>query len=202
MTPPKKASPVPFPPVFFPAGETDPFLAKFKASLSKRLSLSRMETLYEEVDLAVYLTAKHRETEALEVASFLPAHLVFSGNYNLWSPVASALTVATFLLGRAGEAATASALRARLREHPAHANRERAYYRDELENALPTQLDKGWADSSKKWACHLLARGCAKAIFWRETNHPGFHHHGFYDNAVVDRLIALGLERLSDRMGA
>ena len=57
-----------------------------------------METLFEEVDLSIYLLAMGRDSEALEVAAFLPAQIAFSGNYNIWAPTGNAITVGAYLL--------------------------------------------------------------------------------------------------------
>src|SRR5688500_14266081 len=76
-----------------PEGEPNRFVAKFKASLCRRWSTSRTETLYEIAELAEYLWAMERPNEALEivvaVATAVPAPppLPRGGvNYNIWCP--------------------------------------------------------------------------------------------------------------------
>lgn len=76
-----------------PDGEPNRYLAKVKASLCRRWSVSRMETLYEIADLAVYLWALERPGEAVAVAAAVatavpaPPPLPKGGvNYNVWCP--------------------------------------------------------------------------------------------------------------------
>jgi hypothetical protein len=76
-----------------PDGEPNPYLAKVKASLRKRWSTSRAESLYQIADLAVYLWALGRSGEAVAVAAAVaaavpaPPPLPRGGvNYNLWCP--------------------------------------------------------------------------------------------------------------------
>jgi hypothetical protein len=76
-----------------PDGEAHRYLAKFKASLCKHWSSTRMETLYETFDLAAFLWALERESEALAIAGWaaaaVPALPPLPGggrNYNLWCP--------------------------------------------------------------------------------------------------------------------
>jgi hypothetical protein len=146
-----------------------------------------METLYEEVDLAVHLLAEGRDVEALEVAAFLPANIAFAGNYNLWCPVGNAIAMAAFLCRKAGDEAAARSHIERLVEHPTHANREPKFYEDMVTQQIPKELEEASADSSTKWARHRFARVIQRAVFWRETNVPGFHHFQLYDNDLVEK---------------
>lgn len=76
-----------------PDGEPNQNLAKIKATLCKRWSVSRMETLYEIADLAVYLWSLDRIREAVAVAATVAAAIPAppslpkgSLNYNVWCP--------------------------------------------------------------------------------------------------------------------
>src|SRR5262245_20402579 len=84
VAPPKEALPV---------GESNRYLAKFKSSLSKRWSSTRMAVLYEISDLALFLWALNRNKEALTVAASIassipsPPPLPRGGfNYHVWCP--------------------------------------------------------------------------------------------------------------------
>ena len=200
MTKAKRGPQTAFPPAFYSAGEQFPFLAKLKRSLEKRLSLTRMETLFEEVDLAIYLLAQGRDAEALEVAAFLPAHISFAGNHNIWCPTGNAIAVSAFLYRKTGNEAAARTQLERLIEHPSHADREPEFYEDMMTGLIPKSIEQASTDPSTKWACHRYARTIQRSIFWRETNVPGFHHYRFYGNEVVERLRDVGLESLRGRM--
>jgi hypothetical protein len=200
VTKPKSETPVQFPAAFRAADEEHQFLRKYKRSLEKRLRFTRMETLFEEVDLAIYLLAVGRDAEALEVASFLPSQISFTGSHNIWSPVGSAITVTAFLHRKAGNDVAVSEHLARLLEHPCHAHREPEFHRWIVEEQIPKEMEEGWGNPSRKWACHILARAVGRAIYWRETNVPGFPHCDYYSNDVVERHRTLGLERLRLRM--
>ena len=65
---PSKRAPEAPPDEASPEGEPNRYLAKFKASLCKRWSSTRMETLYEIFDLAAFLWALERNDEALAIA--------------------------------------------------------------------------------------------------------------------------------------
>lgn len=190
---------VSFPPAFHSAGEPHAFLAKYKGSLEKRISLTKARELYQAAHLAVYLMALGRDAEALEVAGFLSAEIPFAGKQNVWSPTGNAITIASFLLRKVGEATAADAQLAKLIKHRSYADRERSHYPTIIEQ-IRADIAIGGADASKKWGCHRLAMAVSNAIYWRETNAPGFHHHGYYTNEVLDHSIAVGFPELRRRM--
>jgi hypothetical protein len=81
------------PPATVTAAEPNALLAPFKASLAKRWSYTRMQTLYEIADLVAFLHALERDDEALAVASAvataIPGLPPWPGggvNYNAWCP--------------------------------------------------------------------------------------------------------------------
>jgi hypothetical protein len=75
-----------------PGGEANRYLMKFKTSLCKKWSSTRMETLYEIFDLAAFLWALERKGEALAVAGSVAAAVPAPPpskngiNYNVWCP--------------------------------------------------------------------------------------------------------------------
>src|SRR5579863_10207766 len=96
--PTNTTSPIPFPAVFLADGETHPFVRKFKSSLEKRLSLTRMAELFQEVKLAWLFVALGRTDEAFEVVHFIESNVEFTGNQSVWSPVSNAISLEARLL--------------------------------------------------------------------------------------------------------
>jgi hypothetical protein len=81
------------PPAEVTGAEPNDFLARFKASLAKRWSYTRMEPLFEIAQLVAFLHVLDRDREALAVASTvatavpgLPPWPGGGMNYNVWSP--------------------------------------------------------------------------------------------------------------------
>ncbi len=106
MVKPKKATRQPTAgatPEALTSAEPHPYLAKIKPGVAKRFSLTRMEPLYEAVDLAWYLVALGREREARSLVDDIAAGAAFNGNYNTWSPAANAIALAARLARLAGD---------------------------------------------------------------------------------------------------
>ncbi|MEV4251640.1 hypothetical protein AB0J52_00575 [Spirillospora sp. NPDC049652] len=80
--------PISPPPAAQPLAEAVPYLFRFKSSLVKRWSHTRMRELYQEFDLATYLWSLNRESEAVEILDSITNAIPKSmGDYNIWCPV-------------------------------------------------------------------------------------------------------------------
>lgn len=138
-----------FPSVFYADGESVKFLSRHKSSLQKRLSLTRMKEMFDEVDLAFYLTALDRNDEALRAASFICDHCDFTGNYNVWTPVGYALCLKTRLCRLDGDLASGRSAIERIRIHPFQVLHGLEAVKKELQE-LPVALEAAYQDSSIK----------------------------------------------------
>lgn len=188
-----------FPKAFFPEGETNKFLKKFKAGLSKRLSLSRMNELLEEARLGYYLHALERDKEALVVAEFLPAQVEFTGNFNIWTGVGDALVLSARLNRLAGNQAKHQADIARLKEHPIWHKMPQPVILEMIKQA-PGKIAAGAVNPSLKWGVQEMANEAMKLTWFAETNLGGFAHHGYYDTKQVEISLKGALNKLRERI--
>lgn len=180
--------------------ERHPLLARQKASLVKKLGLTRMEILFETVDLAWCLVALGREEEADEIVSWIAAGIRFTGNQNLWSPTGSAICLAARIARLSGDRGGHGARIARLVEHPAYAVVPRSALDDRVA-ALGRDIDSVATEKSAKWACHKLCRALQGLTYFRETTGSGFYYDGWLDLERLDAEIARALGGLAERLG-
>lgn len=168
----KRQPPAP-PKEALPGGETNRYLAKFKASLCKRWSVSRMETLYEIADLAAYLWALERPREAVAVAASvatavpappaLPANRV---NYNIWCPATHSHALVAHL-GTAVVPEQARASRAALLADAGLARDNPSFLDQQVAEAH--QLAAAPSDPKEmKWECRGLARAVNGMVLYAE----------------------------------
>lgn len=188
-----------FPKVFFPEGETNKFLKKFKASLSKKLSLSRMNELLEEARLGYYLHALGRDKEALAVAEFLPAQVEFTGNWNIWTGVSDALVLSVRLNRLAKNQAKYQAALAELRAHPGLAKVPQSFVAEKISQA-PAKVAEGMADSSAKWGIQKIVNEVIGLTRFAETNSAGFPWQGYYETGQVENVLREALAKLRERI--
>jgi hypothetical protein len=187
--------------VFLPDGETNEFLKKHKSKLSSGFTLTRMEGLFEEVDLGFYLTALDRNPEALEAVSFLAEHIDFGGNFNIWTPIGYAISLQSRLLRLSGKAAAAREALNRIQVHPFQVPPKASHLAQQIA-AFPAELEKAFAEESTKWACQKLSRKLCPICYYVETGLAGFTHAGLYSAAELEILMADGLVKLRRRLGA
>ena len=184
-----------FPSVFFPDEEPNRFLLKYKTSLQKRWTLTQMKTLFEEVDLAYYLTALDRNEEALRVVTFITENLSFDGNYNRWTPAGYALSLQARLHRLAGDHDAFEAALARIRMHPFLITRPEDISR--ILSTTPAKIEEFYQDQSKKWACHRLARLLYSLCYYRETGgQKDFLHANWYVPDTLEVYILDGFQKL------
>ena len=197
--PAKKAVRPRFPPVFAPVRADNAFVAAYKRSLARRLSLTRMEALFDEVSLAVFLDALGRADEALAIVSFLSSQVTFTGDQNIWTPVGLGICVEARLRRQAGDLAGADRALDRLRAHPFRVRESRADVRARIAE-LTAELDGELAGPSRRAACDSAARTLATLIFYRETVAAGFPHARFYPPRQVEAVVTDRLARLRERL--
>ncbi len=173
----KQPPPAP-PPEAHPDGELNRYLAKVKASLCKRWSVSRTEVLYEIADLAAYLWALERPREAVAVAAAVavavpePPPLPRGGaNYNVWCPATYSHAFLVRLGGPShadfvGRSRTALLADAGLaRDNPAFLANQLV----EARGRLAPATDSG----SMKWQCQSLARSVGSMTLFAELAAAG-----------------------------
>jgi hypothetical protein len=181
-----------------PDGESNRYLAKVKASLCKRWSASRRETLYEIADLAAFLWALERSDEALAVASWVavavpaPPPLPKGGvNYNVWCPA----TYSHALVARLGAhtlPGQVRASRAALLGDGGVARDNPAYLAGRVGDAR--QLAAAPPDpKATKWECQGLARAVGAMALYSElaaAGDPLFAPHAAEAAALLPPLLS------------
>jgi hypothetical protein len=175
--------------------EHNKYLARTKASLAKKWSLTRSESLFDTAYLGWFLVALGRDGEARELMDYVAERIVFSGDHNIWSPASAAITLAARLARQAEDEARRAALVARLVEHPATA----VMPRDALIKwVAEAQKDVRSAevDPSQKWACQGFARGCVRAAYFCEMAAESTYDASIIDVAALEHTIAEGLAGL------
>ncbi len=103
------------PAAFDPSAEQNKILAKAKASLFKKFSWTKSQSLFDALRLAQLLVLFDKEDEALQVCRAL-GRLEFKGNFRQWSPVEKALALQSRLLRKQGNTDEAEACIKRIRD--------------------------------------------------------------------------------------
>jgi len=192
------ATPPKIPSRFQPEREQHKFLKRFKASWVKRYRPTRMEEIFEAVDLATYLSALGRNDEAEALLAFVTDGAAFGGNFNVWTPMGCALVLLARLRRLGKDAAGARRALAPLIERS---------YRVPVEPGEPAacvaetahKLEEA-AGESQKWACLGISRHLMDLHFFRETAKRGFPHAGSYPTKPLDAAIAECMDRLKARL--
>ena len=196
---PKIAAPAGVP-AMLEAGDFHSYVAKAKASLAKKASLSRMDPLYDAVELAWFLTALDRGDEAKPLLDWIIAGVPFKGNYSTWSPAGAAICLRARLARIEGDEAMRASVVNRLVANPAYATVERPQIDDRIADDAQ-DIDVALADKSQKWACHRLGRALMGLSYFRETAGAGFYYDDWIDTAAVDAQIDRALWMLRQRLG-
>jgi hypothetical protein len=180
-----------------PGGESNPYLAKFKASLVIRWSVSKSAVLYEMAELVAFLWALERPREAAAVAAAVTAAVPVPPplprdrvNYSLWCPAtySHALLVR---LGAATHSAGVAASRAALladagiaRDNPAFLARQVADARETV--AAPSE------PRAMKLECQRIARDVGQMTLYAELGAAGdplFTDIGPEANGLLTQLL-------------
>ena len=88
-------------------------IARPKASLAKRWSLSRAACLTDATELAWFLVAVGRAAEARALVDQIADGVTFGGNHDLWSPASHAIALAARLARQSGDEARRARSRGR-----------------------------------------------------------------------------------------
>lgn len=202
-----KNAPVAPPSPALPDGESNRYLAKFKSSLCKRWSLTRMETLYEIADLALFLWALGRNREALAVASSvaaaIPAPPPLSRertNYNIWCPATFSHALASHLATSTSRTQAEASRAAILRD--AGISRDNPdYIAGNVADARLLAADPGGKDTIK-WESQRLARTLGSLVLCFELAKAGdalFKPHAKEAADLIPELLAKLGARLTSR---
>lgn len=204
--------PISPPPAALPAAESVPYLLRFKSSLAKRWSHTRMSELYQELDLATYLWALDREPEALEILDSITTAIPKSnGNYNVWSPVVamhalqarilrtSSTTVSAERLGDEDGSASMSSLNTHaVLDDPGLADNP-SFIASQVTEA-EDKFQKAATERSIASSCRNYSRALCPLFVLSEL---AIAHHPFaayYDPSEPDRLILEGRALLAARL--
>jgi hypothetical protein len=181
-----------------PEGEPNRYLAKFKSSLCKRWSLTRMETLYEIADLALFLLALDREEEALAVAASIaasipaPPPLPRGGfNYNVWCPATFSHALVVHL-GAGSLRDQAGASRAAILGNTGIARNNPAFIADGVAQARQLAAAPAGQDTIK-WECQRLARALGAMVLYSELAKAGdtvFEPHSEATGDLIPKLLS------------
>ena len=187
------------PEVFCADAEPVKYLQKYKPSLRRRFSLSRMEELFQAVDLGFYLVALHRPDEALEVVSFLDNQVEFDGNFNIWTPAGYGICLQSRLLRLNGDHQGAQDVMERVRSHPFQVSETREQVTERVTTLQP-KIDEAYQTTSRKWACHVLARTLYRVRFYQEAEAHSLFPAEWVSGEALEVLMLSGLEKLSERL--
>lgn len=181
-------------------GETNRQIARIKASLAKRWSLTRMGELFDTVELAWCLVALERTMEARELLSAVIA-VPFAGDYNIWTPVASGICLRARLARLASDSNTWQEAMARIREAPAYVLENTDAARVVFDRARDG-LEAGYREKSRKWGRHMLGEALSVLCEYEEYGLAGIASGELYDARMLEPLVQLGLDRLRERLEA
>ena len=192
----KQPPPAP-PPEAQPDGESNPYLAKFKASLVNRWSVTKSEVLYEIAELVASLWALERPREAAAVAAALGAAVTEPPplpkgrvNYTLWCPATYSHALLVRLGGAThpdGVAASRAALLADAgiaRDNPAFLDQQVIAARESV--AAPSE------PRAMKRECQVLARAVGRMTLYAElaaAGDPLFADLGPEAEALLKQLL-------------
>jgi hypothetical protein len=168
--------------------ESHKFLRSYKKTWEKRYKHTRMESIFEGVDLAHYLVALDRTPEAVALLHYLVDNQVFTGNYNIWTPVGYGIILMSRLLRLSGDREGHAAYLQRIR-----CSTFRADYRDgDLDECLESHRRclEGVGEMTQRWACHSLSRNLMQLEYFAETaSGAGFPHSGLFETTTLEKAV-------------
>ena len=194
----RQKPPVDVPGVITAAGDPNRHLARWKASLARRWSLTRMRELFEAVELAWCFHALGREQEAQEVVRAIGV-VAFGGNYNIWTPVGHALCLQVRLARLAGDRPAWEEVMARIRAHPVYMTSNPDGVRDRL-NTLAAEIEERAQDSSLVFARERLGEVLMVLNYFQECGRAAIDHGLAYDPQTLEPPLRRALERLRARL--
>jgi len=177
------------------ADESNKTVARAKAALAKKWSVTRPETLADATQLGWFLVALKRENEARELADHIFEGMGSSMDTGAWSAAAPAIALAARIARQRDDTARSRALVDALVKRPAIAASPREAFLKSLSEA-EKDVRSAEVESSPKWACQFFARGCARAAYFRELAPEGVYEAGALDIDGLEATIAEGVTGL------
>lgn len=199
----KKAAAVAAPvdvPAALVAADGNKLVARAKASLAKKWSLTRDESLADTVHVAWFLLALGRDAEALDLVDHVADRVTFTDDRAVWSAASTVIALAARIARESGDEERHASLVARLVEHPAIAATPLPVFQKWVAEAMK-DVRSAEVDPSQKFACEGFARGCARASYVRETADSGGYEPGSVDVEALERTITEGLDGLRAHLG-
>ncbi len=170
-------------------------IARTTASLAKKWSLTRKESLVEAARLGWFFVALGRDREARELAEHVCERVAFSGDPDAWSAASQSIVLAARLARLRGDEAARASLVARLLAHPPHAVTPREALAKSITDATK-DIRSAEVESAAKWALEGFARGCARAAYFRETAAEGGYEPDAVDVVALESTVDEGLSGL------
>ncbi len=182
-------------PSLLASGDSNKSIARAKASVAKKWSLTRAESIASTAQLAWFLVALGRDGEARELVDYIADGVEGGGDPRVWSAASNAIALAARLARQSDDEARRASLVAHLVAHPAVASTPRDAFVKWVAEAEKDVRSAG-VESSQRWACEGFARGCARAAYVRETALEGAYDAGSIDVAALEHTITEGLAGL------
>lgn len=180
-------------PKAFAAAEKNPTLAKWAKALQQKYSPKKMDPLFDAVDFGWGLLALGRKAEAKALMTEISSAIVFSGNFNVWTPTAHAIC----LLARLSTPAQRKKAIARVVEHPALAEMGESGFLEWVEREVRT-LSAAIEDPKSR--AGALARALQAVDYFAQTAGNGFYYDRWIDVAGLETTIQAGLKELGRRL--
>ena len=150
---------------FSPEEEAHKYLKRFKKSWIKRFRVTRMEEIYEAVDLANFLIALNRTAEAIKLLNFVISQIQFNGNYNTWSPAGCGIILLSRILRTSNNNDYEKEIN-KIVENDIYAiDQKEEYYKNTI--AEQDEIIERANSETQKWACNLLSRNLMNLTYFR-----------------------------------
>lgn len=178
-------------------------VARAKASLAKRWSLTRKESLFDTSDLAWFLVALRREREARELVDHVADRVdgrASVGDDAAWIAASLVIALAARLARESNDHARHAALATRLVAQPTVPLAPREAFVKALAEA-DKDIRSAEVEPSQKYAFQGFARGCARATYFRETASAAAYEAGTVDVDALERTVGEGLAGLRAHLG-
>lgn len=172
--------------------EAHPVVAKAIAGLAKKYSPKKMQPLFEAVTVGWLFVGLGRKADARAFMDEVADPIAFTGNFNVWTPVANALCLSARLTT---SAARKKALIDRIVAAPALAVMDQARFAEWLarDRAGLTEAVQG----GKPLA---IARALQGVAYFEQTAEHGFFYDGWVDGPALTAQIDAALEELARRL--
>lgn len=174
--------------------ESHPKLAKLQAAVAKKFSPKKMDPLFATVSYGWCLVALGRHDDARGLMDDVADPISFTGNFNVWTPVANAIC----LSARLSKGARKKALIARLVDHPALAVMDQQRLLVWVAHRV-AELQKAIADPKVK--PDRLASALQGVCYFEQTAGHGFFYDDWLDLAGLGADVEAGLAELARRLG-